>query len=35
MLFYIIEEKEINIVRFLYGHRDCINILKNTNVIET
>jgi plasmid stabilization system protein ParE len=27
-LFYIIEEKEINIVRFLYGHRDWINILK-------
>jgi plasmid stabilization system protein ParE len=35
MLFYTIEEKEINIVRFLYGHRDWINILKNTTVIET
>jgi plasmid stabilization system protein ParE len=35
MLFYIIEEKEINMVRFLYGHRDWINILKNTNAVET
>jgi addiction module RelE/StbE family toxin len=30
LLFYIIQEKEINIVRFLYGHRDWINILTNT-----
>jgi plasmid stabilization system protein ParE len=35
MLFYIIGEKEIDIVRFLYGHRDWINILKNTNITET
>ena len=34
MLFYIVEEKHISIIRFLYGHRDWINILKNTNEIE-
>jgi plasmid stabilization system protein ParE len=34
MLFYIVEEKQINVIRFLYGHRDWINILSNTNVIE-
>jgi plasmid stabilization system protein ParE len=34
MLFYIIEEKEVNIIRFLYGRRDWINILKETNLIE-
>jgi plasmid stabilization system protein ParE len=34
MIFYIVEEKQINIVRFLYGHRDWINILKATNIIE-
>jgi plasmid stabilization system protein ParE len=28
MIFYIVEEKQINIIRFLYGHRDWINILK-------
>jgi plasmid stabilization system protein ParE len=35
LLFYIVEDTQINIVRFLYGHRDWINILNNTNVIET
>jgi plasmid stabilization system protein ParE len=35
MLFYIVEDKQINIVRFFYGHRDWINILNNTNGIET
>jgi plasmid stabilization system protein ParE len=34
MLFYTVEEKQINILRFLYGHRDWINILQNTNEIE-
>jgi plasmid stabilization system protein ParE len=34
MMFYIVEERQINIVRFLYGHRDWINILKDTNIIE-
>jgi plasmid stabilization system protein ParE len=34
MMFYIVEEKQINIVRFLYGHRDWINILKDTNIME-
>ena len=33
MLFYIVEEKEITIIRFLYGHRDWINILENTDII--
>ncbi|MDR1108003.1 MAG: type II toxin-antitoxin system RelE/ParE family toxin [Spirochaetaceae bacterium] len=33
MLFYIVEEKQINVIRFLYGHRDWINILNNTNGI--
>ena len=32
MLFYIVEGKQINIIRFLYGHRDWINILKETNI---
>jgi plasmid stabilization system protein ParE len=34
MLFYIVEEKQINIIRFLYGHRDWIDILNNTNISE-
>ena len=34
MLFYIIEEKQVNIIRFLYGRRDWITILKETNIIE-
>jgi len=29
MIFYIVEEKQINIIRFLYGPRNWINILKN------
>jgi plasmid stabilization system protein ParE len=32
MLFYIIDEKQINIIRFLYGRRDWITILKETNM---
>jgi len=31
IIFYIVEGKQINISRFLYGHRDWINILDNTN----
>ncbi|MHC6204293.1 type II toxin-antitoxin system RelE/ParE family toxin [Breznakiellaceae bacterium SP9] len=34
MMFYIVEEKQINIVRFLYGHRDWMNILKDRKLIE-
>ena len=34
MLFYKVKEKQINIDRFLYGHRDWMNILKETNIIE-
>ena len=34
MLFYTIEEKQINIIRFLYGRRNWINILKKTNKEE-
>ncbi|GHU16412.1 hypothetical protein FACS189450_07980 [Spirochaetia bacterium] len=34
MMFYIVEGNQINIVRFLYGHRDWINILKDTNIME-
>lgn len=34
MMFYIIDEKQINIIRFLYGHRDWISLLNNINVIE-
>jgi plasmid stabilization system protein ParE len=34
MLFYIIEVNEINIIRFSYGRRDWINIIKETNIIE-
>ena len=30
MLFYIVEEKQINIIRFLYGRRNWIDILKET-----
>jgi len=30
MIFYIIAKKQINLVRFLYGHRDWINILEHT-----
>jgi plasmid stabilization system protein ParE len=32
MLFYIIEENQINIIRFLYGRRNWINILRETNI---
>ena len=31
MLFFKVKEKEINVERFLYGPRDWINILENTN----
>jgi len=31
MLFYKVKEKQINIDRFLYGHRDWMNILDNEN----
>ena len=31
MIFYIVEDKSINIIRFLYGHRDWINILEKIN----
>jgi len=31
MLFYAVEEKEIIILRFMYGRRDWINILGNEN----
>jgi plasmid stabilization system protein ParE len=36
MLFYIAEkeEKTINIIRFLYGRRDWLNILKETDTID-
>jgi plasmid stabilization system protein ParE len=34
MIFYIVEGKQINIFRFLYGHRDWINILENTKNIN-
>ena len=34
MLFYIVDEKQVNIIRFLYGRRDWMNILKETNIIE-
>jgi addiction module RelE/StbE family toxin len=34
MLFYIVDEKEVNIIRFLYGHRDWMNIIKETNLME-
>lgn len=34
MLFYIAGEKEIYVIRFLYGHRNWIHILHNTNVME-
>jgi plasmid stabilization system protein ParE len=33
MMFYIVEENRINIVRFLYGRRDWINILRDSNNI--
>ena len=29
MLFYIVIEKEVIILRFLYGHRDWMNLLDN------
>jgi plasmid stabilization system protein ParE len=32
MLFYIVKENQIKLIRFLYGHRDWINILNNTNI---
>jgi plasmid stabilization system protein ParE len=28
MLFYMVKENQINIIRFLYGHRDWIHILR-------
>jgi len=31
MIFYIVEGKQITIFRFLYGHRDWMNILENPN----
>jgi hypothetical protein len=31
MLFYKVKEKQINIDRFLYGPRDWMNILRETN----
>jgi toxin ParE1/3/4 len=31
ILFYKVKEKQINIYRFLYGHRDWMNILGNEN----
>jgi plasmid stabilization system protein ParE len=31
MLFYTVEEKQIHIIRFLYGHRDWMNILKSVD----
>jgi plasmid stabilization system protein ParE len=31
MLFYKVKEKQINIDRFLYGHREWINILGSAN----
>ena len=34
MLFFKVKEKQINIVRFLYGPRDWINIIKETNITE-
>jgi plasmid stabilization system protein ParE len=32
IIFYMVEGKQINIFRFLYGHRDWINILGNTDL---
>jgi plasmid stabilization system protein ParE len=32
MLFYIVEEDQINIIRFLYGRRNWINILRETKI---
>jgi plasmid stabilization system protein ParE len=34
MLFFKVKEKQINVIRFLYGPRDWENILYETNVIE-
>ena len=34
MLFYTVEKNQINILRFLYGHRDWITILQTTNTAE-
>ncbi|WP_461248305.1 type II toxin-antitoxin system RelE/ParE family toxin, partial [Treponema sp. R6D11] len=31
ILFYKVKEKQINIDRFLYGHRDWMNILGSVN----
>jgi plasmid stabilization system protein ParE len=31
LLFYTVEEKEIILLRFLYGHRDWMNILDKEN----
>jgi plasmid stabilization system protein ParE len=35
MLFYIVEGKQITAVRFLYGRRDWMNILKNADIPQT
>jgi len=32
MMFYIVEENQINIIRFLYGRRNWITILRETNI---
>jgi plasmid stabilization system protein ParE len=34
MLFYIVEEKQIKIIRFLYGHRDWMNILNSRDLMR-
>jgi hypothetical protein len=30
MMFYIVDNKQINFIRFMYGRRDWINILRNS-----
>ena len=35
MLFYTVGETQINILRFLYGHRDWIHILQNTSATDS
>jgi plasmid stabilization system protein ParE len=34
IIFFIVEENQINIIRFLYGPRNWINILKNDIATE-
>jgi plasmid stabilization system protein ParE len=34
MLFYVVEEKQVNIIRFIYGRRDWADLLNNTTIIE-